>query len=833
MKSNAPWSVKGIERDARETAKEAARREGMTVGEWLNRVIYTAGDPETSNGEIEGLKISDLVTAIEHLNKKVIAAESKGAAALDELSRNFGGVVERVQRLERVRPGEAGPDIESRLAKLESRANDRQRIDALRALEKAVSQVALQYDAAHKQTLTRLDATEKQLQEFASRLDQSAAGPGRGDGAASAIKDLREAIEDLGARVERAERIAAEASKLRDEAAASPDSEFVERTGARLRILGDEIKRGGDQMRALEATIKKMSDQIDAAERRSSEGVAKVAETIAELKARFERVEPARGDGVAAERLAELRRSFDAMTSKPAGDDADAGAPGVVPAEIANPEENKPSAASEEDRDVGEADEADRALDEDDEDEFSFDLDDESGIEAAETLSEDDALDEIKGASDDEEPKSADDSLNAIFAEFDTIAGAPPSGEASHQPAESPAVEESSDAAGARAPGDFLKQARSAAREAAQRAASDEHSRRRLTPKQRAILAAKIRRKRLAEEGLEAALQPAIETAADPAAKNAGGADEDAPSLASKAAGALSGLKTHFYGPAAPVEPASTDENSGASASVWRRVLARLKPSPLTAALIAAVILAIAALFFLIKDLIFVGAEPPGGASRPAASAPASDNAAPAGQSGSDAAIDAHALYLNSVAKLRSAKTTAETSAAIAGIEQAAELGLPPAQLQLGELYKLGQGVPEDLAKARAWYERAANGGNVLAMHRIGVMEARGQGGPRDEASAIRWFEKAGNFGLVDSQYNLGALYHPGGDNSRSGVQDAAKAYYWYSLAARNGDQQAGALAASLAPSLSSERLRSIDADIAAWKAATPDEAANEVAPAS
>ncbi|MBA4467416.1 hypothetical protein FHK98_19695, partial [Cylindrospermopsis raciborskii CS-506_A] len=34
-----PWSVKGVDADARETAKEAARRAGMTLGEWLNAMI--------------------------------------------------------------------------------------------------------------------------------------------------------------------------------------------------------------------------------------------------------------------------------------------------------------------------------------------------------------------------------------------------------------------------------------------------------------------------------------------------------------------------------------------------------------------------------------------------------------------------------------------------------------------------------------------------------------------------------------------------------------------------------------------------------------------------
>ncbi len=39
MKSGIPWSVKGIEPEVREAAKDAARRSGLTLGEWLNTTI--------------------------------------------------------------------------------------------------------------------------------------------------------------------------------------------------------------------------------------------------------------------------------------------------------------------------------------------------------------------------------------------------------------------------------------------------------------------------------------------------------------------------------------------------------------------------------------------------------------------------------------------------------------------------------------------------------------------------------------------------------------------------------------------------------------------------
>ena len=51
MTAAAPWSVKGIDPKAREVAKELARRSGMTLGEWLNRIILEDDMPEDVTSE--------------------------------------------------------------------------------------------------------------------------------------------------------------------------------------------------------------------------------------------------------------------------------------------------------------------------------------------------------------------------------------------------------------------------------------------------------------------------------------------------------------------------------------------------------------------------------------------------------------------------------------------------------------------------------------------------------------------------------------------------------------------------------------------------------------
>ena len=46
MRSGYPWNVRGIDGPVRETAREAARRSGMSLGEWLNDVIVETAEEE-------------------------------------------------------------------------------------------------------------------------------------------------------------------------------------------------------------------------------------------------------------------------------------------------------------------------------------------------------------------------------------------------------------------------------------------------------------------------------------------------------------------------------------------------------------------------------------------------------------------------------------------------------------------------------------------------------------------------------------------------------------------------------------------------------------------
>jgi localization factor PodJL len=89
------------------------------------------------------------------------------------------------------------------------------------------------------------------------------------------------------------------------------------------------------------------------------------------------------------------------------------------------------------------------------------------------------------------------------------------------------------------------------------------------------------------------------------------------------------------------------------------------------------------------------------------------------------------------------------------------------------------------------------------------------------------WLQKAAAHGLRDSQYNLGLLYERG-----VGVEkDAAKAYRWFSLAARAGDTNAQSKQTRLAEALSRQEREQADRETTSWRAVEMDMATNSKAP--
>lgn len=116
MKFGVPWSVKGIRPEARETAREAARRSGMSLGDWLNTVILDKAaehgiapeQDEIDEDELGSVheRLDELTHKIERLNRSGPAAYApkRARGESDQLAQLISRLDHRLDELVSGRP---------------------------------------------------------------------------------------------------------------------------------------------------------------------------------------------------------------------------------------------------------------------------------------------------------------------------------------------------------------------------------------------------------------------------------------------------------------------------------------------------------------------------------------------------------------------------------------------------------------------------------------------------------------------------------------------------------------------------------------------------------
>lgn len=116
-----------------------------------------------------------------------------------------------------------------------------------------------------------------------------------------------------------------------------------------------------------------------------------------------------------------------------------------------------------------------------------------------------------------------------------------------------------------------------------------------------------------------------------------------------------------------------------------------------------------------------------------------------------------------------------------------AEDGVPEAQRNLAQLYRLGLGVERDNERAYELYVAAAEQDSVEAQVNTAFLLLTGEGVEKDSRQAAMWFARAADQGNALAQFNLGLMYEKGVGVSR----DRALARELYRLAGNQGQERA------------------------------------------
>lgn len=238
MTTAAPWSVKGVDPRARDAAKDLARREGLSLGEWFNRVIgeLEAEDadawepppapirrpaaPSTRARNATG-EIESVARLIEQLNRRLDASDQRSTLAITGIDQSVLGLATRVDSAERATAAAVGRvdatleelralhgAVAERVRKIETDDAPGKALAAMRALEGALSKLAAHVYASEERSKAALAGVQDQIEATSGRIDAALAESGRRMEQAIAASELRAqgAAEQAAQRLERVER---------------------------------------------------------------------------------------------------------------------------------------------------------------------------------------------------------------------------------------------------------------------------------------------------------------------------------------------------------------------------------------------------------------------------------------------------------------------------------------------------------------------------------------------------------------------------------------------------------------------------------------------------
>lgn len=300
MRSGVPWSVKGIEPEAREAAKQAARRAGVTLGAWLNQIIMDTGTDEVGQSD-NAMTLRPAAAAphaaISHTHNQAapVPPQLSSQPDLGSLAQAMREIAERVERSER-RNSELARKLEQSVGHLAERLDESEHAMSeqrtLDPLERKIQQLAERLDEAERGrgSLTRrpddkaaIQTLEKAVNAVVDHLDTAERRT------EDSLQDIRKTLAQLSSRMEEAEeQTKREESDARQQALQN----HLGTLAGRLEKMEQSVAGVGTQ--AVEAALKAINDKADAENHKAT--IAQLQRGMIEITQRLERAENRTGE---------------------------------------------------------------------------------------------------------------------------------------------------------------------------------------------------------------------------------------------------------------------------------------------------------------------------------------------------------------------------------------------------------------------------------------------------------------------------------------------------------------------------------------------------------
>ncbi len=354
MRPGVPWSVKGIEPEAREAAKQAARRAGVTLGAWLNQVIMESGTDDINAaiqnyGNLDAassqpqapagapymqpnmqpaafaaapaqpqVDLSPVTEAVRDLVRRIDSNERLLETSLDSLASRIesseqliasggvgaaadSGMERKVQQLtDRLEAAEK--------ARLPFAKNTGDRL-AFQTLEKTMNAVVDHLETVDSQSEQKFAEMRHLLSELADRVDNSEE--------AKKLDQERAKTDALGNTLQNLSERMAETEQALHAATASAEQGRRQAVEEAVQIVSNKLDSDSQraQMAELQAAVEKMNSRIDHSEAQSANAIKTLEGSLTAFVDRLEQTQ-VRADDIVPQVMEQLDGRLEQVVSR-------------------------------------------------------------------------------------------------------------------------------------------------------------------------------------------------------------------------------------------------------------------------------------------------------------------------------------------------------------------------------------------------------------------------------------------------------------------------------------------------------------------------------------
>ena len=290
MKQTLHWNVSGIPPEARDLARAAASKEGLTVGDWLTRRILAERGPEGGpEGEARPDAAPEAKADAKPMGPRLVRLENETDPVARRVEESLRFLTKRIDVSERVQ-------------------TEAQRTLATVATE--IQSASLKQAEAFMRFADRIERVEKNSDVAPLRDALRGLHQGVSHLADQIAKTSSDSASQVAVLASSVEAMAVKVASVRDE------SVRLERViEEQLNGLSERVKQMEERVHAAPAAQQVLETRIDAAEIRMREALLQQAAVVerdfATINARLDEAEQARGQGHIQETIATLNRRFE------------------------------------------------------------------------------------------------------------------------------------------------------------------------------------------------------------------------------------------------------------------------------------------------------------------------------------------------------------------------------------------------------------------------------------------------------------------------------------------------------------------------------------------